>query len=315
MVMNVADIYQSEQYSVETQKVKRAQAALKILSNSEKKGQRDMVHISYSGRTYSKESVVALFDTALNLSKSDFSFYFEHYNDMPALLDAINFGDGFVMGSCNPKMRELGVLSFEIGGVRQYIPNYAIPKINAGNLPNISAKNNKLILNNKGYYCYTAKNGKNYTWTVNNGHVGWANSESMSEAIGENKSGYNYRWEMHQASSLLSRLAKGSGTYGFSNKEQKEILTGFGITEGHFTIEAGAGTRHYMLLENGVIVDVDKRIDFMNRTDWKKQGYQSGDIINVYGKECIIGEDGHIQVSTEDEFTDTEIQYPDGKSL
>ena len=310
MVRNVADIYQSEQYSMAAQKVKRAQGALNILSNSGRQGKRDMLHISYSERTYSKESVVALFDTALNLSASDFSFYFEHYNNMPALLDAINFSEGFVMGSCNPEMRELGVLSFKIGGVRQYIPNYAIPKINAEALPNISAKNNKLILNNKGYYCYTAKNGKNYTWTVNNGHVGWANSERMSEAIGENRSGYNYRWEMHQASNLISRLAKGSGTYGFSNEEQKEILAGFGITEGHFTIEAGAGTRHYMLLENGVIVDVDKKIDFMNRTDWKKQGYQTGDVINVYGKECIVDEAGHIKVSAEDEFTETEIQYP-----
>ena len=59
-----------------------------------------MLHISYSERTYSKESVVALFDTALNLSASDFSFYFDHYNNMPALLDAINFGEGFVEGSC-----------------------------------------------------------------------------------------------------------------------------------------------------------------------------------------------------------------------
>ena len=102
MVRNVTDIYQSEQYSMAAQKVKRAQGALNILSNSGRQGQRDMLHISYSERMYSKESVVALFDTALNLSASDFSFYFDHYNNMPALLDAINFGEGFVMGSCNP---------------------------------------------------------------------------------------------------------------------------------------------------------------------------------------------------------------------
>ena len=73
MVRNVADIYQSGQYSIEAQKVKRAQGTLNILSNSGKQGKKDMVHISYSERTYSKESVVALFDTALNLSASDFS--------------------------------------------------------------------------------------------------------------------------------------------------------------------------------------------------------------------------------------------------
>ncbi len=121
MARNVADIYQSGQYSIEAQKVKRAQGALNILSNSGNQGKRDMVHISYSERTYSKESVVALFDTVLNLSASDFSFYFDYYNNMPALLDAINFSEGFVMGSCNPEMRELGVLSFKIGGIRQYM--------------------------------------------------------------------------------------------------------------------------------------------------------------------------------------------------
>ena len=56
MVRNVADIYQSGQYSIEAQKVKRAQGALNILSNSGRQGQRDMLHISYSERTYSKES-------------------------------------------------------------------------------------------------------------------------------------------------------------------------------------------------------------------------------------------------------------------
>ena len=70
-----------------------------------------------------------------------------------------------------------------------------------------------------------------------------------------------------------------------------------------------------MLLENGVIVDIDKRIDFMNRTDWKKQGYQTGDVINVYGKECIVDEAGHIKVSAEDKFTETEIQYPQRRSV
>lgn len=311
MVRNVADIYQSGQYSMAALKAKRDRGAINMLLNSEKSKQRDMVHISDTGRTYSKESVVALVDTAVNLSASDFSFYFEHYNNMPALLDAINFSEGFVTGSCNPEARELGVLSFMIGGVRQYIPNYAIPKINAGTLSAISAKNNKLILNDRGYYCYTAKNGKNYTWTVNEGHFGWAKSESMSEAVGENKSGYNYRWEMRRAGNLLSGLAKGTGTYGYSNKEQKEILAEFGITEGHFTVDAGAGTHHYLLLENGVVMDIDRRIEMMNRTNWKGQGYQAGDVINVYGKECVIGESGHIQVSAEEEFTETEIQYPE----
>lgn len=58
---------------------------------------------------------------------------------------------------------------------------------------------------------------------------------------------------------LLSRLARETSLYGFSKEEIKETLAGFGITEGHFTIDAGAGTHHYILLENGVVEGVDKR--------------------------------------------------------
>ena len=53
MLRNVADIYQLGPYSIEAQKVKRAQGALNILSNSGRQGQRDMLHISYSERTRS----------------------------------------------------------------------------------------------------------------------------------------------------------------------------------------------------------------------------------------------------------------------
>lgn len=314
MVRNVADIYQSGQYSMAAQKVKRAQGALNILSNSGKSGLRDMVHISDTARTYSKEYIVALTNTCHDVSASDFSFYFDNYNNMPALLDAINFNEDIVFGSYTPELKEFGALSFKLDGIRQLIPNYAVPKINACTLPAISAENNKLILEDKGYYCYTAKNGKKYTWSVHNGNVGWATSEKMLSEDGD-LSAYNYRWEMHRAGDLLSRLAKGNSTYGFLNEELKETLSGFGITEGHFTIDAGAGTRHYMLLENGVVIDIDKRIELMNSTDWKEQGYQTGDVINVYGKECVIDEEGHIQVSAEDEFTDTKIRYPDGKTL
>ena len=51
MLRNVADIYQSEQYSLAVQKVKRAQGALNILTDSGNQGKRDMLHISYSERT------------------------------------------------------------------------------------------------------------------------------------------------------------------------------------------------------------------------------------------------------------------------
>lgn len=257
MVRNVADIYQSPQYAMAAHKARRAQGALKILSGADSRPGYDTLQISDEAKSFSKEAVVALVDTCIDVSADDFAYYFDNYNNMPALLDAINFSEGFVWGGYKSELKDFGVLSFKLNGVRQLIPNYAIPKMNADVYPKISAKNNTLVLKDKGYYCYTAKNGKNYAWSVNNGYIGWASSESML-ASDENLSGYNYRWEMHQAGDILSRLARGISLYGFSNEEIKETLAGFGITEGHFTIDAGDGAHHYILHENGVVEDVDK---------------------------------------------------------
>lgn len=310
MVRNVADIYQSPQYVLAAQKAKRAQGALEILRGADSTWKQDTVHISDTARSFSKESIVALVDSCTNVSASDFTYYFDNYNNMPALLDAINFSEGFVWGAYNPELKDFGVLSFKLNGVRQFIPNYAVPKMNASAYPEISAKNNTLVLKDRGYYCYTAKNGKNYAWSVNNGHIGWATSESML-SIDENLSGYNYRWEMHQAGDMLSRLARGDTLYGFSNEEIKETLAGFGITEGHFMIDAGAGAHHYILLENGVVDEVDRRIEWMNEVNWKEKGYQTGDVINIYGKDYAIDETGYIHASADDEFTSTEVRYPE----
>ena len=308
MVRNVADVYQSEQYSMAAQKVKRAQGALNILSNSVRTGGTDSVHISDTAHKFSKQSIAALIDKSANTSAQELSFYFSNYNNMEAILYAINFGENVSCGY-NPDFKDYGVISFEYNGTRQVIPNYAVPKMNSTFLSGICAKNNSLVLNNQSYYSWTTSSGGRYTWTVNNGRIGWAASESLL-AENTNQKGTNYKWEMRKASNILTALAQGESLYGYDKKDVLSVCEKIGFTPGFISVDAGAGEHHYILQENGKVINVDKKIEQMNSINWIEAGYQEGDVINVYGKEYAIAKDGHIQVSTTDEFTNTEIVYP-----
>ena len=313
MVRNVADIYQSGQYSIESLKAKRAQGALNILSNSGNVGKTDMVHISDTAHKFSKQSIAALIDSSANTSAQELSFYFSNYNNMDAILYAINFGENVSCGY-NPDFKDYGVISFDYNGTRQVIPNYAVPKMNTAFLSGICAKNNSLVLNNQSYYSWTTTSGGKYTWTVNNGRIGWAASESLL-AENTNQKGTNYKWEMRKASNILSALAQGKSLYGYDKKEVLSVCEKVGFTPGFISVDAGAGEHHYILRENGNVIDVDKKIEQMNSINWIEAGYQEGDVFNVYGKECVIDTDGHIQVSAEDAFTETEIQYPEKRKI
>ncbi len=93
-------------------------------------------------------------------------------------MDAINFGENVSCGY-NSDFKEYGVISFDLNGSRQVVPNYAVPKMNTSTLSGICAENNSLVLSNKSYYSWTTSSGGKYTWTVNNGRIGWAASESL----------------------------------------------------------------------------------------------------------------------------------------
>ena len=54
----------------------------------------------------------------------------------------------------------------------------------------------------------------------------------------------------------------------------------------------------------------DKKIEQLNHINWLEAGYQEGDIFTVYGKEYAVDSSGYINVSSEEEFTSTEIVYP-----
>ena len=127
---------------------------------------RDSLSISDSARSFSKKSIAALIDKSTNVSASELSFYFANYDNLGAILDAINFGENVSCGY-NPDFKEYGVISFDYNGSRQIVPNYAVPKINTGSLSGICAVNNSLVLNNKSYYSWTTSSGSRYTWTVN----------------------------------------------------------------------------------------------------------------------------------------------------
>lgn len=137
----------------------------------------------------------------------------------------------------------------------------------------------------------------------------WANSESLlSEPTGEK--GTNYRWEMNKVSRILSNLAKGKSLYDCNFEDVKSALSSVGIEEGVFTIDAGAGEHHYILDDTGYVTYLDRRIEFFNTNNWLNQGYQPGDVFNIYGKEYPIDENGHLHVSVTDEFTTSDVIYP-----
>ena len=91
MVRNVAYIYRYGNYNLEVQKAKREQSALNIWSNSKNNGNVDRIHISDTAQSFSKQSIEALIDKNANTTAQELSFYLSNYNNMDAILYAINF--------------------------------------------------------------------------------------------------------------------------------------------------------------------------------------------------------------------------------
>ena len=289
-------------------KVTRQQKAIQLLSEIGNHRRQDSLSVSKSARSFSKERIAALIDSSANVSKSELSYYFNNYHNTSAILDAINFGENVSCGY-DPNFKEYGVISFDFNGSRQIIPNYAVPKINTGSLPQIHAINNSLVLDNKSYYAWTTSSGGRYTWTVNNGKIGWASSEALL-AENTNIRGTNYKWEMRKAGNILSALAQGKSLYGFSREDVLSVCKSVGFETGFFSIDAGNGKHNYILQEAGKVIDVDKKIEQLNNTNWIEAGFKEGDTFSVYGNEYVVDSSGHINVSTEDTFTSTDIIYP-----
>ena len=268
----------------------------------------DSLSVSGTARSFSKESIAALIDKSTNISTSDLSYYFANYNNSGAILDAINFGENVSCGY-NPDLKEYGVISFDYNGSRQIVPNYAVPKINTRTLSHICAVNNSLVLNNKSYYSWTTSSGRKCTWTVNNGRIGWAASESLL-AENTNQKGTNYKWEMRKASNILSALAQGRNLYGYNRSDVLSVCEKVGISTGFFSVDAGDGKHNYILLESGKVINVDSNIKRLNDINWIEAGYKEGDLFSVYGNEYAIDNNGYINISSKDGFTSTEIIYP-----
>ena len=268
----------------------------------------DSLNISDAARSFSKESIATLIDKSANVSASDLNYYFSNYNNPCAILDAINFGEN-VSCEYNPDFKEYGVISFDYNGDRQIIPNYAVPKIGTRSLPHICAVDNKLVLNNKSYYSWITLNGKKCAWTVNNGRIGWAASESLLTE-NTNQKGTNYKWEMRKVANILTSLAQGKSLWGYDSKDVLSVCEKVGLTPGFISVDAGAGTHHYILQESGKVINVDANIKRLNDINWIEAGYKEGDIFSVYGNEYTIDSNGYINISSEDEFTSTEIIYP-----
>ena len=284
-------------------------ARLQMLSVADSK-KRDTLNLSEQAHRFSKESIAALVDKSANASESELGFYFSNYNNVSAILDAINFGENVACGY-DPDFKDYGVISFDLNGKRQIVPNYAVPRIKSSSLPAIEAQNNNLKLDNRAYYCWHTSSGDSYTWTVNNGKIQWADSESLlEEPDSTGRPGNNHAWEMRKASWILSDLARGKSLWGYSNQDVIATCSKVGINKGFFSVDAGAGKHSYILKDNGRVVNVDKKIEQMNKINWIEMGYKAGDEINVYGKKYPIAENGHINASADDGFTSQEIRYP-----
>ena len=303
----VNGVSQSLLHSRSAVKIARQQQAIKLLSEMGS-NRRDYLSISDSARSFSKKNIAALIDKSANVSVSELSYYFANYNNSSAILDAINFGENVSCGY-NPDFKEYGVISFDYNGSSQIIPNYAVPKINTGSLSKIYAVNNALVLDNKSYHAWITSSGSRYTWTVNNGKIGWAASESLL-AENTNQRGTNYKWEMRKASNILTCLAQGKDLWGYSRDEVLSTCEKVGITTGFFSIDAGAGKHTYILQESGEVMNVDAEIKNLNNINWIEIGYKEGAVFSVYGKEYAVDSSGHINVSADDTFTSTEIIYP-----
>lgn len=305
--MAVTGVNQLLKYT-ETSKVAMHQKAMRTLLGNESRSGKDALFISETAQSFSKQSIAALIDKSANTSAQELSFYFSNYSNKDAILYAINFGENVSCGY-NPDFKEYGVISFDYHGNRQVVPNYAVPKINSALLSGICAKNNSLVLRNQSYYSWTTANGGRFAWTVNNGRIGWAASESLL-VENTNQKGTNYKWEMRKASNILTALAQGKSLYGYDKKEVLSVCEKVGLTPGFISVDAGAGMHRYILQENGKVVNVDKKIEQLNHINWLEAGYQEGDIFSVYGKEYAVDSSGHINVFTEEEFKSTEIVYP-----
>lgn len=305
-----AGLRQSLLHSNKTNKLARQRAALQLLSGAGSGRSRDSFTISSDARKFSRERIAALVDKSANVSREELSYYFEHYNDGRAILDAINFGTNVSCGY-NPEFKDYGVVRFECNGSRQIIPNYAVPKMNSGSLPRIHAVNNTLVLDDKSYYAWTAPSGRRYSWAVSNGHIGWASSESLL-MLGDdtNQTETNDSWEMRKAGNILSNLAQGVNLWGYKREDVLKTCASVGITPGFFSIDAGAGKHTYILQDFGGVIDVDKEIKYLNNTNWINAGYKEGDTFSVYGNEYTIDSSGHIHVSDDDTFTEMNVKFP-----
>ena len=294
-------------HTKKTNKIARQKAVLRLLSGSGNGKKRDSLSISSSARSFSKESIAALVDKSANVSVSELSYYFANYNNPSAILDAINFGEHVSCGY-NPDFKDYGAVYFTHNGIRQVVPIYAVPKINANSLPGIHAVNNSLVLKNKCYYAWTGINGSRYAWEVKNGIIGYAQSESL---LAENM-GTNYRREMGKAGNILSNLAQGSEPWEglYSRKEVLATCEKVGIKPGFFSIDAGAGKHTYILRESGDVINVDKNIEQWNHMNWIAAAYKEGDTFSIYGNEYAVDSSGHIHVSVDDTFTSTETKFP-----
>ena len=115
---------------------------------------------------------------------------------------------------------------------------------------------------------------------------------------------------MRKASNILSALAQGKDLYGYDKSDVLSVCENVGINTGFFPIDTGDEKYNYILQESGKTINVDAKIKQLNDINWIEIGYKEGDTFSVCGNEYVIDSSGHINASSDDGFTSTDIRYP-----
>ncbi len=212
-----------------------------------------------------------------------------------AVLDAINFE------YTNTNETED---SFLYGGIKYFKSD--IPSIDLDRCLDIKAENNKIVFQTGAYYKFTDQQGNTHALSCAYNGV----SQPYSELVTGNQNDISY--EMGKFWSMLSSDGTYMGLY-YSHDTQRQFLNNAGITNGFFSVQAGAKQKEYFY-SNGVAgVAVPKsRYDttynmFMHDKSVLEE-FEVGSVFLIGGKEYTLNAERQLDIPYGADIYD--IKYP-----
>ncbi len=251
-----------------------------------KKGRRD---------EYIRGSVSSMFTYSRNLIKN----HSPKCSD--AVMDTINF---HYMDICRKRgNKEHCIIVDDVEYLKKYLP-----KIDSRRCENITAINNKVVLNNGKYYKYCDGSGKEHIFSCVDNKLQQPYTDQ--EAHRQDKATYNISkfWNM------LSKDGTYMGLY-YPESEQRKYLNDAGIKEGFFSVQVGSRKQEYFLSNGnaGVAVrkfEYDATYEMYRRGSALFNEYPVGSIFTIAGKEYALKEDRTLDIPYGEDIFD--VQFPKG---